>query len=84
MKITDIRAVRVNFPSQPAGTTPRRKSWYETAEVANPMSWYPKVKRHRGLWTPRRWGPVWCKVTPRGWHVGAGADRQRAGGRGHH
>ena len=63
MKITDIRAVRVNFPSQPGGTTPRRKSWYETAEVANPMSWYPKVKRHRGLWTPKRWGPVWCKVT---------------------
>ena len=63
MKITNIQAVRVNFPEPSAGTAPRRESWATTAEVANPMSWYPKVKRHRGLWTPKHWGPVWCKVT---------------------
>ncbi|MDE0312347.1 MAG: hypothetical protein OXI52_08790, partial [Caldilineaceae bacterium] len=63
MKITDIRAVKVNFPAPEKRTEPRRKGWAETAEVANPMSWYPKVKRHRSLWTPSRWGPVWCKVT---------------------
>jgi L-rhamnonate dehydratase len=26
------------------------------------MSRYPKVKRHRGLWSPK-WESVWCKVT---------------------
>jgi len=63
MKIKEIQAVRVNFPAPEKRTEPRRKGWAETAEVANPMSWYPKVKRHRSLWTPKRWGAVWCKVT---------------------
>jgi len=32
------------------------------AEVANPMSRFPEVKRHRSLWLPR-WEGVWVKVT---------------------
>ncbi len=61
MKIARIEAVRVKFPpyEQPQG---RRPSWAEEAEVANPMSRYPHVKRQRGLWLPG-WEQVWCKVT---------------------
>lgn len=41
---------------------PRRLSWVEDAEVANPMSRYARYKRHRSLWTPK-WGTLWVKVT---------------------
>jgi L-rhamnonate dehydratase len=63
MKIVDIQAVRVRWPEHEAKTEPRRQSWGVTDEVANPMSRYPKVKRHRSLWLPKTWGEVWCKVT---------------------
>lgn len=62
MKIVDIRAVRLKLPPQTTKTTPRRESWGAQAEVANPMSRFPKVKRHRSLWTPSRWEEVWCQV----------------------
>ena len=63
MKITEIRAVRVTQPQQPPKTEPRRPSWAQEAEVANPMSRFPKVKRHRSLWLPKKWEEVWCEVT---------------------
>lgn len=62
MKITEIRAMRLTVPPREATTAPRRPAWAEDAEVANPMSRYPRVKRHRGLWLPP-WENVWCKVT---------------------
>ncbi len=62
MKITEIRAMRLNVPPHEDKTTPRRASWFQEAEVANPMSRYPKVKAHRNLWLPK-WEGVWCKVT---------------------
>ncbi len=62
MKIADIRAVRLNRPAQPPVSAGRRPSWWTIDEVANPMSRYPKVKAHRGLWLPK-WEEVWCKVT---------------------
>lgn len=62
MKITEICAMRLTTPPHEFKTKPRRHSWAEDAEVANPMSRYPKVKRHRNLWTPK-WENVWCKVT---------------------
>ena len=62
MKITNIRAVRLNRPAHPPVSAGRRPSWWTTDEVANPMSRYPKVKRHRSLWLPR-WEQVWCRVT---------------------
>ncbi len=63
MKITEISAVRINMPSREGPrTTPRRQPWSADAEVANPMSKYPKYKRHRSSWTPR-WGGVGVKVT---------------------
>ncbi len=62
MKIVSVEAVRVNLPatSPPEGSRP---SWAEHAEVANPMSRYPHVKRRRAMWLPKDWGAVWCKVT---------------------
>src|SRR5262245_35152136 len=64
MKITEIRTMRLNMPPQPpAKSLARRPSWAEEAEVANPMSRFPKVKRHRSLWLPNKWESVWCKVT---------------------
>lgn len=62
MKITEIRAMRLNQPVKPPSTPPRRPSWAVEAEVANPMSRFPHVKRHRNLWRPE-WEEVWCKVT---------------------
>jgi L-rhamnonate dehydratase len=62
MKITAVEAVRVNLPSRAAGAAARRPGWAEEAEVANPMSRHPAVKRHRSLWLPK-WEAVWCKVT---------------------
>src|SRR5262245_23196599 len=62
MKITEIKAVRVHFPKQEPTATARRKSWAQDAEVANPMSRYEHVKRHRSLWLPK-WSEVWCQVT---------------------
>lgn len=55
MKITEIRTFRLTPPPHKLQSQPRRAAWVEDAEVANPMSRYPKVKRHRNLWTPR-WG----------------------------
>ena len=62
MKIAEIRAMRLTLPPRATTTAPRRPSWAEDAEVANPMSRYPRVKRHRSLWLPP-WENVWCKVT---------------------
>jgi L-rhamnonate dehydratase len=62
MKNTEIRAMRLSVPPREAKTAPRRAGWAQDAEVANPMSRYPRVKRHRRLWQPR-WEGVWCKVT---------------------
>src|SRR5687768_3690896 len=62
MKISSLQAVRVNFPEAKAVTRAQRIGWYEDAEVANPMSRYPHLKRHRNLWLPK-WEAVFCKVT---------------------
>ncbi len=75
MKIAQIQAMRLDVPPEarkPGVTPPRRPSWAAEAEVANPMSRYPKVKRHRSLWMPR-WGEVWCKVTAEDGTWGAGS-----------
>lgn len=72
MKITNVEVMRLNWqPPQPT-TSARANSWAKDAEVANPMSRYPKVKRHRSLWTPR-WEEAWCKVTVEDgtWGVGS-------------
>jgi len=62
VEITAIEARRLVMPPRVATTSARRTAWAVEAEVANPMSRYPKVKRHRSLWLPP-WEQVWCKVT---------------------
>ena len=72
MKITEIRAMRLNTPAHEHQTQARRPSWWEEAEVATPMSRYPKVKAHRNLWLPQ-WEGIWCKVTAEDgtWGIGS-------------
>ncbi len=63
MKITEISAVKVTIPPpNHTPTPPRRNSWAQDAEVANPMSRFAAVKPNRGLWLPK-WDSPWCKVT---------------------
>jgi L-rhamnonate dehydratase len=62
MKITNVQAMRLTVEPQAHTTPQRRDSWWQYAEVANPMSRYPRFKRHRALWLPK-WEAVWCKVT---------------------
>ena len=63
MKIKSIETVKLNLPPRNGPTTkPRRPSWADSAEVANPMSKFPKYKRHRSSWMPP-WGAVWVKAT---------------------
>ena len=62
MKITNIQALRLTPPPHTPATAPRRPSWHYTAEVANPMSGYPRLKSHRSLWLPSM-EEVWCRVT---------------------
>ena len=63
MKIKSIEAVKVNMPERSYSVEPRRESWGATDEVANPMSWYPHVKRHRSMWVNTGWSRVYAKVT---------------------
>ena len=63
MKIKSIEVVNVKVPPREYSVAPRRKSWQETDEVANPMSWYHHVKRHRSMWTNTGLGDVWVRVT---------------------
>ena len=72
MKIVDIKAMRLTLPSDGIDRSGRGPSWWETAEVANPMSRYPHVKRMRNLWMPN-WEEVWCVVTAEDGTWGAGS-----------
>ena len=71
MKITNIEAVRLNAPPRVPTTKGRRDPWATDDEVANPMSRYPEVKRHRSLWVPK-WELIWCKVTLEDGTIGYG------------
>ncbi len=72
MKIVDIKAMRLTLPEDGIDRSGRRPSWWETAEVANPMSRYPHVKRMRNMWMPK-WDEVWCMVTAEDGTWGAGS-----------
>ena len=83
MKITEVRAVRVQFPSRnddrPAG---RSKSWAHDAEVANPMSRYAAYKRIAA--SGSEVGRRLVQGDAGGRHLGPGTDRTRPAGRGGH
>jgi L-rhamnonate dehydratase len=72
MKIVDIKAMHLTLPDDGIDRSGRGPSWWETAEVANPMSRYPHVKRLRSQWMPQ-WGEVWCVVTAEDGTWGAGS-----------
>ena len=71
MNIAKIETKRLNPPKHETKTPQRRASWWETDEVANPMSRYPHVKPMRPLWFPK-WEGVWCKITLEDGTVGYG------------
>ncbi len=71
MKIKEISVMRLNVPPRESKTPARRPSWGSEAEVANPMSRYPKVKRHRSLWLPA-WEGAYVKVTAENGQWGLG------------
>jgi L-rhamnonate dehydratase len=62
MKIKKVEAMRLERPAQEPRTKPRRDSWAEYTEVANPVSKFSEFKRMRTLWRPK-WEEVWVKVT---------------------
>ncbi len=62
MKIVDLKAVRLEVPASTTTSEGARRGWFHTAEVANPMSRFEHVKKHRSLWLPS-WEATWCKVT---------------------
>ena len=61
MIIKDIRAARIVMPSRRPKGTARRPAWVEGAEVANPMSRFPKYKALRASWRAP-WEQVACIV----------------------
>jgi L-rhamnonate dehydratase len=61
MKITQIRCMQLRVPDAGPKPQPTRPPWSDDAEVANPMSRYPRYKRHRSSWLPG-WPSVWVQV----------------------
>jgi len=62
MKIKEISTWHLRPPEglEPR-SKPRRPSWADRFEIANPMSRYSKYKRRRPSWLPK-WENVWVKV----------------------
>jgi L-rhamnonate dehydratase len=81
MKIKSVEVVTVKYPPSPAPrTAPRRPAWVVDDEVANPMSRFPRFKRHRSLYGARQWPGFSVKVTAEDgtWGLGPGAGRPAA------
>jgi L-rhamnonate dehydratase len=64
VKIKSIQAftIRSDLVGNGATTPATRPVWTQDAEVANPMSRYPRFKRLRASWRPQ-WPSVGCLVT---------------------
>lgn len=79
MKVNSIQAfaIRSDLVGNGAVTPARRPNWTEDAEVANPMSRYPRYKRLRSSWRPR-WPSVGCLVTATDGSWGFGMTRYGA------
>src|SRR6266542_3892126 len=74
MTIQNIEVLRLKAPARPAAveSLARRAAWALEAEVANPVSKFPRFKRHRSLWMPR-WEGVWVRVTAADGQFGLGS-----------
>ncbi len=79
MKIRSIEAfaIRSDLVGNSAITPPRRPVWTNDAEIANPMSRYPRYKRLRSTWRPQ-WPSVGCLVTATDGSWGFGMTRYGA------
>ncbi len=81
MKIQSVEVVRIQHPATSVpSSTPRRPAWTTSAEVANPMSGFPRFKAHRSLYGPRQWPSFAVKVTAEDgtWGLGTGNGRPAA------
>jgi L-rhamnonate dehydratase len=67
-------AIRSDLVGQGGVTPAQRPLWTDDAEVANPMSRYPRFKRLRSTWRPR-WPSVGCLVTATDGSWGFGMTR---------
>ena len=67
-------AIRSDLVGGPGTTPGRRPPWGAGAEVAGPMSRYPRFKRDRSVWRPR-WPAVGCLVTASDGTWGFGVSR---------
>jgi L-rhamnonate dehydratase len=76
MKIKSVQAFAIasDLMGGPATTPERRPAWTTHAEVASPMSHFPRFKRLRSSWRPR-WPSVACLVTAEGGSWGLGMTR---------
>ena len=76
MKIKSIHAFAIasDLMGGPATTPQRRPAWTTHAEVASPMSHFPRFKRLRTSWRPR-WPSVACLVTAEDGSWGLGMTR---------
>jgi len=67
-------AIRDDLTGGPAVTPARRPAWGASAEIANPMSRYPRYKKDRSAWRPRM-PAVGCLVTASDGSWGFGVSR---------
>ncbi|MCB2030508.1 MAG: hypothetical protein KDH18_18585, partial [Rhodoferax sp.] len=76
MKIRSIHAFPIasDLLGGPPTTAERRPAWTADAEVASPMSHFPRFKRLRSSWRPR-WPSVACLVTADDGSWGLGMTR---------
>lgn len=79
MKIRSIHAfaIKSDLAGGKAVTPARRAPWGNDAEVAGPMSRYPRYKRLRAVWRPQ-WPSVGCIVTADDGSWGFGISRYGA------
>lgn len=76
MKIKSVQAfaIRNDIVGGPATSRERQPSWLVDAEVAGPMSRYPRFKKLRSTWRPE-WPSVGCVVIADDGSYGFGATR---------
>jgi L-rhamnonate dehydratase len=77
VKIRSVEVVNVDRPATPVTTEARRPAWSHDDEVANPVSRYPRFKRHRSLYSARRWPTFGVKVTAEDGSWGLGTSQGR-------
>ena len=70
-------AIRSDLVGGPLRTPARRPAWTEAAEVAGPVSRYPRYKKLRAAWRPS-WPAVGCIVTASDGSWGFGISRYGA------